>query len=799
MKEKILLPALLHDIGKFIYRGLEDNLQRNYRHQELAEEWAKKLELSNEIVTVIKRHHQLKSTDRKYEELSVTSFRGPIEQKNLIQLIDVSDNIVSGMERKTSETSEGTYITDIGMQPIFSRVALEESNKSKRDENHERIWEAKNIQLCPYPTDDKKEKNKYKSFYKNQWEAFHKDFQNIQNRLNEEMLLVLLQKYTMQIPEYTYVSDSCLPDTSLYHHLKSTAAVAWCSYKYITEEKKGNWYETDLKEVIYDMHDERFLILAGDLSGIQNFIYTISSKAALKTLRGRSFYLELLMEAVVQKIIDRLDLCNSSVIYNSGGGFYLLLPNTAKIKQNIEILKTEINDDLYRNFGLSLYITLAYRALNSRDLKGEKTGDEKNLVKIWGQLKQDLSKEKGRKWESLFIPKFDELFAPKQIIEKCGICQQPVDEGEVCGICSQMIAIGEELAEKNVLYHVHNKGHDTIELLGQYYTFIEPNNKEDIKRAYLLDNLWEISNRYNVKNFATGRYFSEKDFNKLAEMAAGIKKLGVLRMDVDYLGLIFSRGLEDNITFARLSDLSERLNLYFKYYLPKLLERENQETITRISRKRYDINLVYSGGDDLFIVGTWDSALDAAWTIYSDFKRYVGYNKDISLSAGLVIADEKYAFYKLADMAGEEEKKAKSNGRDSIGMFGHTLKWREFKSIQEKDKEVTLDDLLSIMTKALEYKDRKILLKGFSKSFLYKLEKLMEIWLDKLDSQEKYWIFPQLHYLMVKNIKPNKKGEGPDELYRPLLSVMLKESVLTKQMMPAVKIMDYLTRGGSEE
>ena len=38
------------------------------------------------------------------------------------------------------------------------------------------------------------------------------------------------------------------------------------------------------------------LFIGGDLSGIQNFLYNISSKKAAVSLKGRSFYLQQYME-----------------------------------------------------------------------------------------------------------------------------------------------------------------------------------------------------------------------------------------------------------------------------------------------------------------------------------------------------------------------------------------------------------------------------------------------------------------------------------------------------------------------
>jgi len=92
-------------------------------------------------------------------------------------------------------------------------------------------------------------------------------------------------------------------------------------------------------------HNNQICLVAGDLSGIQKFIYTIASSGALKSLRARSFYLELVTEEVVQQLLAMLNLPRSSVIYAGGGNLYLLAPSgiEAQISEKAE----EINQWLY--------------------------------------------------------------------------------------------------------------------------------------------------------------------------------------------------------------------------------------------------------------------------------------------------------------------------------------------------------------------------------------------------------------------------------------------------------------------
>ena len=65
-----------------------------------------------------------------------------------------------------------------------------------------------------------------------------------------------------------------------------------------------------------------------DISGIQKFIYTINIQGALKTLRARSFYLEIFMEHILDELLDKLELSRANIIYTGGGHCYLILANT---------------------------------------------------------------------------------------------------------------------------------------------------------------------------------------------------------------------------------------------------------------------------------------------------------------------------------------------------------------------------------------------------------------------------------------------------------------------------------------
>ena len=71
---------------------------------------------------------------------------------------------------------------------------------------------------------------------------------------------------------------------------------------------------------------ENKYLLKGDLSGIQDFIFNVSSKKAAKSLKSRSFYVQIVGDLALKFIesdITDLDDFSCEVLYNGGGNFYL--------------------------------------------------------------------------------------------------------------------------------------------------------------------------------------------------------------------------------------------------------------------------------------------------------------------------------------------------------------------------------------------------------------------------------------------------------------------------------------------
>ena len=152
----------------------------------------------------------------------------------------------------------------------------------------------------------------------------------------------------------------------------------------------------------------------------------------------------------------------------------------------------------------------------------------------------------------------------------------------------------------------------------------------------------------------------------------GSQFLGILRADVDHLGLLFGEGLGQNKSLSRLATLSRMTDLFFSGWVNHVLAIPPEG-------KRYDLlYTVYSGGDDLCLVGPWDILIDFAHHLATEFERFVGGNPNVTLSAALTVTKPKFPIATSARLAGKWlDERAKGQGRNRLHLFGVTVRWRD--------------------------------------------------------------------------------------------------------------------------
>jgi hypothetical protein len=189
---------------------------------------------------------------------------------------------------------------------IFSRVVKPDG----KGDVPERYWQAEALSLKQVAAPVEEEKGR-QADRKGLWDGFAKDVRKLPAEDADtrfESFTHLLHKHAWAVP-CSYGE----PGVSLYEEFRALSALVHASRR---GARPAN----------------RFLLVGGDVPGIQKTIYTITSKGAAKGLRGRSFFIQLLGDAVIRCLLDRLDLPETNVVYAAGGNFMLLAPEGVEEK-----------------------------------------------------------------------------------------------------------------------------------------------------------------------------------------------------------------------------------------------------------------------------------------------------------------------------------------------------------------------------------------------------------------------------------------------------------------------------------
>lgn len=181
----------------------------------------------------------------------------------------------------------------------------------------------------------------------------------------------------------------------------------------------------------------------------------------------------------------------------------------------------------------------------------------------------------------------------------------------------------------------------------------------------------------------TFEHLACKAMNPLAnekKSYVGIQALGVLKADVDHLGMLMSCGIpERRYSLSRLATLSRQMNAFFCLYLPYALKTEAAFR---------NIYTVFAGGDDLFLIGPWNRILDLAGYLKGRFEEYVCKNPEVHFSAGMSVHKSNTPVAKMAGTAESALEVSKNTGRNRITVFGETAKWNEFAELEKIAKRI---------------------------------------------------------------------------------------------------------------
>lgn len=763
---KAALAGLLHDVGKFAQRAAEglkiawsddenSDIKKRYRHQHAL--------YTDQVVEQI-------VPDKWRQEVRAGAGHHHNPQTHLERVVALADHLSAG------ERADDTGKHPRQLQSIFCSITglTDEDGKliSAPKEKYLPLKKLAIEQEVIFPVDTIDDSH---GTYKELWDGFEAEALALKRAFAGdeadptaylESLLNLMQQYTWCIPSAYYNS---VPDVSLYDHSRMTAALAACLVE------QNDILVQDLLDALRQWHQEQklaekqgrnpdaiappsilaetdvALLVGGDISGVQRFIYNITSRGATPGLRGRSMYLQLLTEVVARYLLNELGLPPANIIYAGGGHLYLIAPLSAQ--STLEDLQKQIGRILLHHHQGDLYLALTATEVKANEFKGELFHTR------WDSLQKKLQEIKQRKFAELGDELAWRLFTPMEDggneEKQCVVCRREHPKTETrdpenaertrkCPVCEGFEALGDKLRSAQYLYldkiepypepNLKAARGDWQQILGHFgYRVsvnekrVAPPNKQESKQHVILalNNLagerlefvagQTIGRRFlvnvtpkltaeevtaysgKIEEVTDLRPGAVKPFEILVEQSRGVKRLGVLRMDVDNLGQIFSQGLpKNNFTISRMATLSFNLSLFFEGWVAQLAQEVDQTypyTIKdpntgrdkQFNRRLYSI---YSGGDDLFFVGAWDVMPALAERISRDLQAYSAQHPGVHISGGVALASAKYPLYQAAEDAAEAEDKAKSTrpdgrSKNALAFLDEVIPWEKFEEVND--------------------------------------------------------------------------------------------------------------------
>jgi len=518
-----------------------------------------------------------------------------------------------------------------------------------------------------------------------------------------ETLLFLAKKYLSKIG-----CSAKMAHISAFEHIKTTAALAQC-----IERGKGE-----------------LLLVGVGLDNIQGFCYDIVSSKAAKSLKGRSFYLQMLLDTIAQDIIrdPAIDAELGHIVYARGGKMYLLLPGTEEVMDALDGIRSEMIASFWQKFKSSLYCYLQYAPFSANSA---------NLSGAWADLKKNIRHDKNRKYHHLLITSFNQFFEPipegfeydhpdnqgKGGIGKKQFCRVTGEVIEAASLERNNIEVnqeeppiwvtesvkfqsdlGEGLRNAND-YLLHGVRQDQVVQPGNFYFTGSPSYlalpkegkwmrgfQDDIMTDFVALHRRCLNQTDFLTNCPNGiscgfTFYGGNDQPKWTdEDLIKLNKKGSARVkdfedlaDRAVTGEKFTRLGVARLDLDNLGQMAERvensfaLNATFSAQLDVFLSGYIN-TLWKDEHKEYKdfLNIVFAGGDDMLLVGRWDLLLDFIGTFQADFYKFLGDRDDLTFSAGMVLVTPKFPIAKAVKMAGEAQGKAKKFNSDNCGKAAKT-------------------------------------------------------------------------------------------------------------------------------
>ena len=427
-------------------------------------------------------------------------------------------------------------------------------------------------------------------------------------------------------------------------------------------------------------------------------------------------------EHIADNLLEKLELTRANLLYVGGGHAYFILPNTEKTRETLAIFEAEFNQFLVKHFQTGLYVAFGWSPFSANDM----TTTLADYRKVYQTTSRMISQKKISRYDAKTLLELNQ--GGKSSQRECAICHSvekltKYKDQEVCHICSGMYRFAKEIQEN---YYIVTKEKGLPIGPGAYIS--------GISKADLANEEWDrvyVKNSYSTDILkATHVFVGDYKYDEIYEYAKlsqdretgqGIKRLAVVRLDVDDLGAAFMAGFSYQDggkynTLARSATFSRSMSLFFKVYINQFAKEKK-------------LSIIYAGGDDVFAIGSWQDIIEFTICLRQNFIKWT--NGKLTLSAGVGLFPDKTPVSLMAEETGKLEGAAKDNDKDSISLFkaGNILKLNQSFDNVDSERNYTLkfdqfiDNVYNGKLKSIRYyfniQDER------GKSFIYKLIELL--------------------------------------------------------------------------
>lgn len=771
----VVFGALLHDVGKIGHRAGEAGT-----HSETGRRLLKPYITDQGILNCVAWHHE------------AALRKAGLAPDDPAYIVNLADNISAAVDRRAEEegTSRG-FDRSLALESIFNHI------QGASGESRLPVWLTEK-KLCFPEAGLSNDAADYRHILQNLLEGLA-GIEMQPAWINS--LMALMEAWTSAVPSSTAIGERA--DISLYDHSRIAAALAACISDYLEAGGRNDLRMELLEKSAEFCAEPAFLLFSADLSGIQSFIYTVATENALRSLRSRSFYLEIFMEHVIDELLEACGLSRVNLLYSGGGHCYLLLPNTPDVLLAMTDVMNCVRNNLLENFGLRLYLAHAVVPCSANDLMN-RPAERAPYPALYRRLSELLSRQKMQRYSASEIRRLNAEI-PSEDGRECRVCgtSRNLTEDGLCRWCDLFVRLSRKIQDQDVYLLRREPSPEALPLPsreGEVYLYFDNENgaRRQLAQGQEVLRVYTKNQSYTGLRYATrlyvGDYHASNSMSELVSQARGIRRLAVCRADVDNLGAIFLSGfvqpgetdVQRNrfVTLSRTATLSRQLSLFFKYHINGILRGDLCE-----DHESLPVSIVYSGGDDLFLLGAWDGVLRAILRIRQAFERYTGGN--VHLSGGLGLFGESYPIRRSALLTEELVDEAKSkDGKNAISLFapaqGHDYSWDDFTMRVLKEKLFCVQSFFQ--------SQRREDMEARGMAFLYRLMELLR----NCDEQIN---LARIAYLLARMEPGARETQAQIQYQRFSQSIMrwCRQEEDRRQLITAIYLYVYEQRGGEEQ